>query len=140
MLSFAIQTFRYSHMDLFSHLGCLVCGILSFVFLIYSNAFLIFWHSHKCTFSYLYFLQSGCPSFTKYQFCLSLFCHYQQDVPSFVCPSFTSLPYFIGYFTEKIWVGLFCSSTLPFIPIYCKVLTHFLRQFMPSRGWECIDA
>ena len=75
MLAFAIYTFRYSHIDLFSHLGCLVCGILSFVFLIYSNAFLIFWHSHKCTFSYLYFSQLGCPSFTKYQFCLSLFCH-----------------------------------------------------------------
>ena len=45
MLGFAIQTFRYSHMELFSHLGCLVCGILSFVFLIYSNAFLTFWHS-----------------------------------------------------------------------------------------------
>ena len=91
MLGFAIHTFRYSHMDLFSYLGCLVCGILSFVFLTYSNAFLIFWHSHKCTFSYLYFSQLGCPSFTKYQFCLSLFCHSQLDVPSFVCLSFTSL-------------------------------------------------
>ena len=68
MLGFAVQTFRYSHMDLFSHLGCLVCGILSFVFLIYSNTFLIFWHSHKCTFSYLYFSQLGCPSFRNYQF------------------------------------------------------------------------
>ena len=102
VLSFAIQTFRYSHMELFSHLGCLVCGILSFVFLIYSNAFLIFWHSHKCAFSYLYFSQLGCPSFTKYQFCLSLFCHSQQDVPSFVCPSFTSLPPLISTFPKRV--------------------------------------
>lgn len=92
MLGFAIQTFRYSHMDLFSHLGCLVCGILSFVFLIYSNTFLIFWHSHKCTFSYLYFSQLGCPSFRNYQFQFYQFCHSQQEVPSFVFPSFMSLP------------------------------------------------
>ena len=92
MLGFVIQTFRYSHMDLFSHLGCLVCGILSFVFLIYSNTFLIFWHSHKCTFSYLYFSQLGCPSFRNYQFQFYQFCHSQQEVPSFVFPSFMSLP------------------------------------------------
>ena len=59
MLGFAIQTFRYSHMDQFSHLGCLVCGILSFVFLVYSNTFLIFWHSHKCTFSLQRYASSG---------------------------------------------------------------------------------
>ena len=98
MLGFAIYTFRHSHMDLFSHLGCLVCGILSFVFLIYSNTFLIFWHSHKCTFSYLYFSQLGCPSFRNYQFQFYQFCHSQQEVPSFVFPSFMSLPC-------GLWVG-----------------------------------
>ena len=88
-------------MDLFSHLGCLVCGILSFVFLICSNAFLIFWHSHKCTVSYLYFSQLECPSFRNDQFQFYQFCHSWQAVPSFVFASFMLFPFFENMLYEN---------------------------------------